>query len=98
MSEFKENISSANLEHMDMRERDQPTLKEADIPKIPKNVDIFDSPLSGSSDVYDNAFRALGFSTDASDGNKQAEAGETVEDNDHSEYLEKGEDGKVLSR
>ena len=99
MSEFKETVTSANLEQMDnLRENDQPTLKEADIPQIPKDVNVIDSPLSSSSDVYDAAFKALGFSTDSSEGHNRAEASETSEGNDHSEHLEKGEDGKYYDK
>lgn len=99
MSEFKETVTSANIEQMDnLRENDLPTLKDANIPKIPKDVKVINSPLSGSSGVYDAAFKALGFSMDTSEGSKQAEASETSEGNDHSEHLEKGEDGKYYDK
>lgn len=91
MSEFKETTSPEKN-----REIDQPTMRETDAPRLPSNADIRDNPFSDSSDIFDDAFRNFGLTSDTTE--KKSDTNDSSEDNDYSDYLEKGDDGKYYDK
>lgn len=98
MSAFKEMTTLKNSEHTEKnRETERPVMRESDVPRLPSNVEISDTPLSDFSDIYSAAFKSLGLSTDSAES-KTSESNESNENKDYSDYLEKGEDGKYYDK
>lgn len=77
-------------------------LKEVELPKLPEGGDLKklpDSPFQIDTSIYDDIFRQKGLvaeSSETSDGDTKQDAGE--DENDYSDYLEKGDDGKYYDK
>lgn len=92
MSIFKENVSPEKK-----GEIDTPLMREMDTPRVFSDIELRETPFSDFSDVFDAAFKNFGLNTDMSE-NKKSDIEDTCENQDYSNYLEKGEDGKYYDK
>lgn len=96
MSEISEKSKESLV---DVKQND---LKEVELPKLPEGGDLKklpDSPFQIDTSVYDDIFRKNGLVAETSESvedNSNQDVGEN--ENDYSEYLEKGDDGKYYDK
>lgn len=96
MSEISEKSKESLV---DVKQND---LKEVELPKLPDGGDLKklpDSPFQIDTSIYDDIFKKNGLVAETSESvedNSNQDVGEN--ENDYSEYLEKGDDGKYYDK
>lgn len=86
-------------------EVDTPKLEEPDISKVDQrdaphwilNAEAGDNSVSELTDIFNSAFKSFGLTSEVNE-TKNAETAESSEGKDHSQYLEKGDDGKYYDK
>lgn len=92
MSLFKEN----NYSEMG-RETARLETREMDAPHFTHNAELGVKPSFDSKDIFKEAFKSFGLTTDVSKA-KASGKKDVIETKNHSSYLEKGNDGKYYSK
>lgn len=77
-------------------------IQETERPKLPEKGEwekLADSPFHVDTSVYDDVIKQNGLVTETTESDEKVHNSDTLEsDNDHSAYLEKGDDGKYYDK